>query len=88
MRNTPDIGAIPWLKRETHLPVIFDPSHSSGTSEFISALCFAAAAAGADGLLVEMHCSPEKALCDGKQSITREQLKKIIEKSKGVKRIL
>ncbi len=88
MRNTPDIGAIPWLKKETHLPVIFDPSHSAGTSEFIAELCFAAVAAGADGLIIESHCNPEKALCDGQQSITKEQIKQIIEKSKEVKAIL
>ncbi len=85
MRNTPDIGAIPWLKKETHLPVIFDPSHSAGTSEFIAELCLAAVAAGADGLIIESHCSPEKALCDGQQSITKDKLKEIIEKAKGLK---
>lgn len=88
MRNTPDIGAIAWLKKETHLPVIFDPSHAAGTTEFIAELCYAAVAAGADGLLIEMHCNPEKAQCDGQQSLTKEQLKKIIGKAKEIKAVL
>jgi 3-deoxy-7-phosphoheptulonate synthase len=88
MRNTPDIGAIPWLKKETHLPVIFDPSHAAGTTEFIEGLCYAAVAAGADGLLIEMHCDPEKAMCDGQQSVTKVQLKNIIEKAREIKAVL
>lgn len=88
MRNTPDVGAIPWLKKETHLPVIFDPSHSSGTSEFIAELCFAAVAAGADGLIIESHCNPEKALCDGQQSLKKERLKQVIDKAGEIKRAI
>ena len=88
MRNTPDIGAITWLKKETHLPVVFDPSHAAGTTELIAELCYAAVAAGADGLLIEAHCNPEKAQCDGQQSVSKEQLKKIIAKSKEIKAVL
>jgi 3-deoxy-7-phosphoheptulonate synthase len=69
-RNTLDISAIPALKRQSHLPVIVDPSHASGLSWMAPALSKAAVAAGADGLIIEVHNNPEKALCDGEQSIT------------------
>ncbi len=68
-RNTIDIGAIPVLKRETHLPVIVDPSHAAGTWKYVSAISKAAIAAGADGLMIEVHHDPESALCDGSQSL-------------------
>ena len=69
-RNTLDIAAIPVLKRETHLPVIVDPSHAGGRADLVAPLAFAAIAAGADGLIVEVHPSPETALSDGDQSLT------------------
>jgi 3-deoxy-7-phosphoheptulonate synthase len=69
-RNTLDVGAIPVLKRETHLPVIVDPSHAAGRADLVAPLAFAAVAAGADGLLVEVHPCPEEALSDGDQSLT------------------
>jgi 3-deoxy-7-phosphoheptulonate synthase len=68
-RNTLDIAAIPVLKRETHLPVIVDPSHAGGAADLVAPLAFAAIAAGADGLIVEVHPAPEKALSDGDQSL-------------------
>ncbi len=68
-RNTLDISAVPVLKQRTHLPVIVDPSHAAGTWKLIHPLSLAAVAAGADGLMVEMHPHPESALCDGKQSL-------------------
>lgn len=68
-RNTLDIGAIPVLKAETHLPVIVDPSHAAGRSPLVAPLAFAAVAAGADGLLMEVHPHPEDALSDGAQSL-------------------
>jgi 3-deoxy-7-phosphoheptulonate synthase len=68
-RNTLDIGAIPVLKRETHLPVIVDPSHAGGDASLVAPLSFAAIAAGADGLIVEVHPDPECALSDGDQSL-------------------
>src|SRR5690606_13583479 len=58
-RNTLDIGAIPVLKRETHLPVIVDPSHAGGRADLVAPLAFAAVAAGADGLIVEVHPAPD-----------------------------
>jgi 3-deoxy-7-phosphoheptulonate synthase len=69
-RNTMDVAAIPVLKRETHLPVIVDPSHAGGRPELVAPLAFAAIAAGADGLIIEVHPSPVDALSDGDQSIT------------------
>ncbi len=69
-RNTLDIAAIPVLKRETHLPVIVDPSHAGGDAALVAPLAFAAIAAGADGLIVEVHPDPETALSDGDQSLT------------------
>jgi 3-deoxy-7-phosphoheptulonate synthase len=69
-RNTFDVGAIPVLKRETHLPVIVDPSHAAGRADLVAPLAFAAVAAGADGLIVEVHPDPEHARSDGDQSLT------------------
>jgi 3-deoxy-7-phosphoheptulonate synthase len=69
-RNTFDVAAIPVLKRETHLPVIVDPSHAAGRADLVAPLAFAAIAAGADGLIVEVHPDPERALSDGDQSLT------------------
>ncbi|HEX6600812.1 MAG TPA: 3-deoxy-7-phosphoheptulonate synthase [Gemmatimonadaceae bacterium] len=69
-RNTLDVSAIPVLKRETHLPVIVDPSHAGGDADLVAPLAFAGIAAGADGLIVEVHPNPECALSDGDQSLT------------------
>ena len=66
-RFTLDISAVPVLKEETHLPVIVDPSHAPGRRELVPALARAAVAAGADGIIVEVHPTPEEALCDGPQ---------------------
>ena len=68
-RNTLDVSAIPVLKRETHLPVIVDPSHAGGDADLVAPLAFAAVAAGADGLIIEVHPDPESALSDGDQSL-------------------
>jgi 3-deoxy-7-phosphoheptulonate synthase len=68
-RFTLDLGAIPWLKLHTHLPVIVDPSHASGDRRLVEPLSRAAAAVGADGIIVEVHDHPEAALCDGPQSL-------------------
>ena len=69
-RNTMDISAIPSLKQLSHLPVIADPSHSTGTSKLVPPMALAATAAGADGLIIEVHNDPAHALCDGPQSLT------------------
>jgi chorismate mutase/prephenate dehydratase len=73
-RATLDLGAVPVLKRLTHLPVIVDPSHAAGDRELVVPLALAAAAAGADGLIVEAHPRPEEALCDKAQALTREDM--------------
>ncbi|MEQ8331147.1 MAG: 3-deoxy-7-phosphoheptulonate synthase [Longimicrobiales bacterium] len=69
MRNTFDLAAIPWLKAETHLPVLADPSHAGGLRSLVAPLSYAAVAAGADGLIVEVHPDPETATSDGDQSL-------------------
>jgi 3-deoxy-7-phosphoheptulonate synthase len=69
-RNTLDLNAIPMLHRETHLAVLVDPSHGTGEAWMVPSLAAAAVAAGADGLLVEVHCDPARALSDGRQSLT------------------
>jgi 3-deoxy-7-phosphoheptulonate synthase len=77
-RNTMDVSAIPVLKSLTHLPVFGDPSHGVGKREFVPALALASVAAGADGLLMEMHPNPDKAMSDGAQSLFPEQLEKLV----------
>jgi 3-deoxy-7-phosphoheptulonate synthase len=72
-RNTTDVNAIPVLKSLTHLPVILDPSHSTGNADYVAAIARAAIAAGADGLLVEVHPDPAHAISDGKQSLRPEK---------------
>ena len=69
-RNTLDLSAIPALKSATHLPIIIDPSHATGAAKFVPSMARAAVAAGADGLIIEVHNDPAHALCDGPQSIT------------------
>lgn len=85
MRNTLDISAVPMLKKMTHLPVIIDPSHAAGMRWMVEPLSMAAIAAGADGLMIEVHNNPEKALCDGKQSLTPESFDNLMGK---IKRLL
>ncbi|MCL2107185.1 MAG: 3-deoxy-7-phosphoheptulonate synthase [Oscillospiraceae bacterium] len=72
-RNTLDVSAIPVIKELSHLPVIIDPSHATGVARYVKPLALAAAAAGADGLMIEVHNDPAKAMCDGPQSLTPAQ---------------
>ncbi len=72
-RNTLDLSAIPALREHTHLPIVIDPSHATGKSSLVEPMALAAAAAGADGLMIEVHNNPPAALCDGAQSLTPEQ---------------
>lgn len=74
-RNTLDLSCIPVLKSLTHLPVVVDPSHATGHSRLVKPMALAAAAAGADGLMIEVHDHPECAVCDGQQSLNPEQFK-------------
>ncbi len=78
MRNTSDLSAILELKMKTKLPVIFDPSHSTGNSKYVLDISKAALQLGADGLIIECHDQPEKALVDGKQSVNPSQLRELI----------
>lgn len=81
-RNTLDLSAIPVLKELTHLPIIVDPSHASGLARLVPPLSLAAVGAGADGLIIEVHNNPSKALCDGAQSITPAQFETLANKVK------
>ena len=76
-RNTLDLSAIPVLHELTHLPVIIDPSHATGKASLVPSMAAAAAAAEADGLMIEVHNNPSRALCDGAQSLTPEQFAKV-----------
>jgi 3-deoxy-7-phosphoheptulonate synthase len=87
-RNVLDVTAIPVLKKETHLPVIVDPSHAGGKAFMVPALSRAAIAAGADGLLVEMHPNPCEAWCDADQAITPEELKSLMKDLTAIAKIL
>lgn len=78
-RNTLDLCAIPVLKSMTHLPVVVDPSHATGYAKYVKPMSLAAAAAGADGLIIEVHNDPQHALCDGQQSITPEAFASLAE---------
>ena len=78
-RNTLDLSCIPVLKGLTHLPVIVDPSHATGHARLVKPMAMAAAAAGADGLMIEVHNHPERAFCDGQQSLNPEQFDSLAE---------
>jgi 3-deoxy-7-phosphoheptulonate synthase len=82
-RNTLDLAAIPALKERTHLPVVVDPSHSTGHAQYVASMSFAAIAAGADGLLVEVHPDPEHAFSDGPQSLTPKKFSSMMGKLKA-----
>ena len=78
-RNTLDLSAVPVIKQKSHLPIIIDPSHATGKRDLVEPLAKAAMAVGADGLMIEVHNNPEKALCDGKQSIKPDSFEKIMQ---------
>jgi 3-deoxy-7-phosphoheptulonate synthase len=77
-RNTLDIAAIPAIKKLSHLPILADPSHGTGRSDKVAPMARAAIAAGADGLLIEVHHNPERALSDGAQSLSPEQFAQLM----------
>ncbi len=87
-RNTMDISAIPALKTLTHLPVIADPSHATGRSAMVRPMALAATAAGADGLIIEVHNDPQHALCDGPQSLTPDEFVQTMDKICKVRGLL
>jgi 3-deoxy-7-phosphoheptulonate synthase len=87
-RNTLDISAVPVLKELTHLPVIVDPSHAAGTWKYVIPLARAAVAAGADGLMVEVHPEPENAFSDGTQSLRPERFYQLMDEVRKLERIM
>ncbi len=87
-RNTCDITAVPLLKSLTHLPVIVDPSHATGNRELVTPLSLAAVAAGADGLIIEIHPNPEKALCDGHQSLYLDQFAELMNQVRAIAQVV
>ncbi len=87
-RNTTDINAIPVLKSLTHLPVILDPSHSTGRWELVAPIARAGVAAGADGLVVEVHHEPEKALSDGGQSLKPERFAQLVKETRAIAQVV
>lgn len=85
-RNTTDINAIPVLKNLTHLPVILDPSHSTGHADLVTPVARAGVAAGADGLIIEVHPNPKEALSDGGQSLSPEKFAVLVKQVRGIAR--
>ena len=83
-RNTLDLAAVALAKQRTHLPVIVDPSHATGEPDLIAPMALAAAAAGADGLIIEVHPRPEQALCDGQQALTPERFQHLMRRLPGI----
>ncbi len=87
-RNTLDLSAVPMLHELTHLPVMVDPSHASGINWMVQPMAMAAAAAGAGGLMIEVHNDPKNALCDGAQSLTPEQFDEVARRVTRVREVL
>lgn len=87
-RNTLDLSAIPMLRELTHLPVVVDPSHATGKARLVEPMAMAAAAAGADGIMIEVHNDPEHALCDGAQSLTPQQFDRVSEKVRKIREVI
>ncbi|NCU27065.1 3-deoxy-7-phosphoheptulonate synthase, partial [Candidatus Nomurabacteria bacterium] len=87
-RNTLDISAVPVLKRMSHLPVFVDPSHAAGMAWLVEPLSKAAIAAGADGLIIEVHNDPKNALSDGQQSLTPEEFSELMNKLKPLAELM
>lgn len=87
-RNTLDISAVPLLKEMSGLPVIVDPSHAVGISSFVEPLALAAAACGADALMIEVHNDPPNALCDGAQAVTPEEFEKIASRAMKIREVI
>jgi 3-deoxy-7-phosphoheptulonate synthase len=79
-RNTLDLSAVPAIKEKTHLPIIIDPSHSTGIAKFVEPMSLASVGAGAHGLIIEVHNDPKRALCDGAQSLNPMQFDSLMGK--------
>ncbi len=87
-RNTLDLSVIPIIKEKTHLPIVIDPSHATGNWKWVESMSLAAIAAGADGLIIEVHDTPDKAWSDGAQSLKPEKFQTIIEKGRVVANVV
>ena len=87
-RNTLDVSAVPVLHELSHLPVVVDPSHATGKAALVPSMALAATAAGADGIMVEVHNNPACALCDGAQSITPAQFAELNYSIKRVREVI
>lgn len=87
-RNTLDLSVVPIIKKKSHLPIIIDPSHATGDWDLVEAMSLAAIAAGADGLIVEVHNDPEKAWSDGAQSLKPEKFKTMIERGRVIAQVI
>jgi 3-deoxy-7-phosphoheptulonate synthase len=87
-RNTLDLAAIPAVKRISHLPVIVDPSHGTGKNYMVTPLARAGVAVGADGLIVEVHDSPDNALSDGAQALTLDQYERLVSEVRAIHEVI
>lgn len=87
-RNTLDLSAVPVVKELSHLPVIVDPSHATGYAKYVESMSLAAVAAGADGLIIEVHNNPAAAWCDGRQSITPEAFRRLSAKAGELRKVM
>ena len=87
-RNTLDLSAVPMLRELSHLPVVVDPSHACGIDRLVKPMAMAAAAAGAHGLMIEVHNEPKNALCDGAQSLTPEQFSEVAEQVRRIREVI
>ncbi|MGM9640750.1 MAG: 3-deoxy-7-phosphoheptulonate synthase [Faecousia sp.] len=87
-RNTLDLSAVPVLKHLTHLPVVVDPSHATGQARLVKPMSLAATAAGADGIMIEVHNDPPHALCDGAQSLTPEQFADVARQVRQIRKVV
>jgi len=87
-RNTLDLSAVPMLRELTHLPIVVDPSHATGMARLVKPMALAAAAAGADGVMIEVHNDPANALCDGAQSLTPEQFRAVADKIRRIREVM
>ena len=87
-RNTLDLSAVAAVKELSHLPIVVDPSHGTGRAKMVAPMARAALAAGADGLIIEVHPNPEKALSDGDQSLTPEAFKVLMENLGGIAKVM
>lgn len=87
-RNTLDLSAVPMLRELTHLPIVVDPSHATGLAKLVKPMALAAAASGADGLMIEVHNDPSNALCDGAQSLTPIQFDEVAKKVFAIRSII